>query len=139
MPPLALHDLGAGRTEAVKHDVMAFKAETARGELRQIRGTAVDLEDANAGAAAEVVVVPLARHFIARRFAGQGDRLQPAICNQRFEVAVHRGDTQSRHVGLGGRKHFLGAQRAVDFFKKSCVSLGVVGCYGPWADYTRST
>lgn len=106
---------------------MAFKAETTRGELYQIRRTTIDLEDAIAGAAAEVMVVLLACHLVTRRFTGQSNRLQPAICNQRFEVAVHRGDTQSRHVRLGGRKHLVGAQRTVGFVKNSAYRLALSG------------
>lgn len=64
-PLLTLRDLGAGHAEAIQHDLVPFKAETTRGELHQVCGTAVNFEDAVTVAATEMMVVPLARHLIA--------------------------------------------------------------------------
>ena len=87
---------------------MSLEPESAGRELQQVGVATVDLKDAIAGSAAEVMVVPFACYFVARRFTRQGDRLQPAVFDQRLDVAVHRSDAQARGIGLSRRKYLLG-------------------------------
>ena len=53
------------KRQAEESDVVAFEPETARRERGEVGRTGVDVEDAVADAAAEVMVVMLAGHFVA--------------------------------------------------------------------------
>ena len=72
---------------------MPFKLKTAWSEAREVGETAVDFEDAIACPAAKVMVVALARDFVALRLAGELNGDEPALGHEGFEGPVDGGDT----------------------------------------------
>jgi len=88
--------MGAIGATAVERQVMIFHNEAVWREAGHVAWTGMHIEDAVARAATEMVVVPMTGCLVARRLAGQGDRVRRAILGHQLQVAVHRGHA---HVG----------------------------------------
>ena len=67
----------------------------------------------------KVMMVRLACYFIACGLAWERDRIEPALRQQRLDIAIHGGNTQSFVVALRGAQRLLGRKRAV------CLDKGI--------------
>lgn len=105
----------AGVAATVEHDLVAFELETFRGQLGEITGAGVDVENAIAGAATEMVMVVFAGQLVAARLARQLDLVQPPLVEQSANVAVDGSDSEPGNAVLGGSKDFIRSDRTIDF------------------------
>jgi hypothetical protein len=92
---------------------MVFDREALRREAAEVARAGVHVEHTLALTALEVMMVVVPHRLEARVLAGQVHHLQLACLHQHLEVAVDRGDTQSRHGVLGCYQHLLRKKRAV--------------------------
>lgn len=90
---------------------MRFNGEAAWRELGQVAGASIDLEDAPAAAATEVVVVIVVREFVSRGITGKLHRDHVAGLDQPFEGTIDRGEPDSRRSTSSGGVDFLGPHR----------------------------
>lgn len=63
--------------------------------------------------ALEMVMVLLAGNLVAGRITGNLNRCQPAIFDQRFDVAINRGNSQTAMALLRGRQGFFQRERSI--------------------------
>lgn len=96
---------------------MVFQLEARGRQLVHVARAGVDLEDAFADAAAEVVMVAGTCALVAGRFAWQINGCKPAGCHQCCYCSVHRGDTQLVHAESALLQHFSGRKRPAMCFK----------------------
>ena len=94
---------------------MAGYAKSSR-RLRQHRpGAVAELKHAAALAAVKVMMVRFARNLIARRLAGQRNRIEPALCQKRLDIAIDRGNAQRLVMALRNAQRLLWRKRTVCF------------------------
>lgn len=105
----------AGVAAAVEHDLVAFELETLGGQLGEVAGAGMNIEDPIAGAATEMVVMVFASELVAAWLARQLDLVQPAFVEQGSDVAVDGGDAEARDAVLSGGENFTRPNRTVDF------------------------
>jgi photosystem II stability/assembly factor-like uncharacterized protein len=79
---------------------VALEAEAARSERAQVGRAGVDIVDAIAHPAAEMMMVVFSRHFVAARRAGEQDLREPLLFDERLDVAIDRRDADARNVLL---------------------------------------
>lgn len=77
---------------------MRSDLKTLRDHVAEAPHAAVQFIDLTAAIALKVVMVALAGEFIARGLARQLHRHQPTVFEQRFDVAIDRGDAQPVHL-----------------------------------------
>jgi len=94
-------------------DFMALHGEARGQELAQVAGAAHEFEDTPTVVTTEVVVVALARNFVALRLAGQFHHDKRAIFRKLLYRAVHRGDAELRQLTLSGRQNLLRRKRSI--------------------------
>jgi len=99
---------------------MAGNAETARKLGLGTEFASRKLENLATAIAAEVVVMRLAGDFIPHRFTGHGDRCEPITFQQRTDVAIYGGDTQTFDVGLRCAQYLFRRKRSIGLLK--CLS-----------------
>ena len=104
---------GAGGAEAVEEELVAgeLKAQGNRGGDGG-QDTAGEVVDAAAVAAVEVVVMAFAGDFVAGGFAGDLDGREPALGDERVDVAVDGGHADAVDEGLSGGEGFVGREGA---------------------------
>jgi hypothetical protein len=61
----------------------------------------------------EVMMMRLAGHFVTGRLAGERHCIQPALGQQRLDIAIDRGDTERLIVALRGRERLLRRKRTI--------------------------
>ena len=86
---------------------MAVHLKAIRRELLQVARAVVYVVHLVAKCAVEMVVVVVVRGLIAGVLARQVHRANQAVFYQRFDIAVHRGDTHARRLGRCGIQNFL--------------------------------
>ena len=79
---------------------MAGDAEAARKPGMGVEITYLEFADLAAAVAAEVMVMNFSCDVLAQDFAGHGDGCKPVILQQRADVAIYSGDTQTFDLGL---------------------------------------
>ncbi len=94
---------------------MALQLEAGRRELAQITRASLNLEDAVAPRATEMMMVLRPRAFVSRGLTRQLDRHQPSRLDQRVDCAIYGGDTQLRDMLATGLEHLKGTERSRDF------------------------
>lgn len=99
---------------------MAGNAEAARKLGLGTEFASLKLEDFATAIAAEVVMMRLASDFIPQRFAGHGDCCKPITFQQRTNVAIYGGDTQTFDVGLRCAQYLFRRKRSIGLLK--CLS-----------------
>ncbi len=82
----------------------------------------LEFEDFATTVAAEVVMMSLPSDFIPQRFAGHGDRREPITFQQRTDVAIYGGDTQTLNLSLRCAQYFFRRKRSIGLLK--CLSDG---------------
>ena len=75
----------------------------------------------------EVVMVRLACHLIAGRLPGQRDGVEPAIRQQRLDIAIYGRDPQGRVAMLGCGKSFFRRERPIRFDEGIANGLFLTG------------
>ena len=99
---------GAGGAETVQEELVAGQLEAGgNGWGGAGQGAAWQVVDAAAVPAMKVVVVAFAGDFIARRLAGDLDGREPAIGDERVDVAIDGGHADILHDALGRGKCFV--------------------------------
>jgi hypothetical protein len=99
------------RAPTVQHNFVRLELESFRGEPRKVARAPVDLKDAGAFATAKVMMMLGPRTFVARGFARELYRDQPAGLDQRVDRPVDGGDAQALDVLAACIEHFEGTQR----------------------------
>lgn len=109
--------------QAIKNDFVIFEREAIGDQRFEVAWAAVDLEDALAGAAFEVVVVFFARHFVAGGSVGQFDRREPAFFDAEFERTVD--GCEPKTIVVGGCEDLMGVERPAGVFDRlpDCAAL----------------
>jgi hypothetical protein len=79
---------------------MAGDAEAPWEPGVSVEFAALQLKDFATAVAAEVVVMSFSGDLIPQGFAGHGYGCKPVILQQRADVAIHGGDTQTFDLGL---------------------------------------
>jgi len=92
---------------------VALDLETARGEGGEVGRAGIDIEDAVADATAKMVMMALPGDFVPARRAWQLNFGETLLLDQRFEVAIDRGDAQAGHRCLGNGQGLSRRQRPV--------------------------
>lgn len=92
---------------------MGVDAKSRRCELAHVLEAAAHVEDARAAFAGKVMVVPLSRAFVSRRFSRNLDGFQPAFFEESGDCAVGRRDADAG----GGIHKFVDRQRAIATLK----------------------
>lgn len=92
---------------------MSSYTKTARRTWQCGGGTAAEFIHSPAFAAVKVMMVSLAGHFVASRLAGQRNRVEPTIRQQRLDIAIDGRNTQCLVVTLGCGESFFGRERAI--------------------------
>lgn len=64
-------------------------------------------------ATVKMMMVGLARYLVASRLAGQRNGFEPAVRQQRLDIAVDGGDAQRIVMMLGGSKRFFRREWAI--------------------------
>ncbi len=104
-------------TKPVEHDLVGFDEKPVRREAGQRAGAALDLEDAVANPAVEVVVVAFAGDFVARRGAGELNLDEFAVQHEAADVAIDGRDAQPRRQPLCVGENLTRAERPVGGYK----------------------
>jgi len=99
---------------------MASNAEAARKLGLRTEFASLKLEDFATAIAAEVVMMRLAGDLIPQRFTGHGDRCEPITFQQRTNVAIYGGYTQTFDVGLRCAQYLFRRKRPIGLLK--CLS-----------------
>ena len=102
---------------------MPRNAKTARWTRQDSAGTAAEFIHPPAFAAVKVVMVRLACHLVTRCLAWQRDRFEPALLQQRLDIAVHGRDTQRLVVVLACGKGFFRGEWPIRLDKGIANSL----------------
>ncbi len=92
---------------------MTLEREARRDDLAQRSDATGNLVHAIALATAEMVVVTLAAHFVARHLAGELNDIEPALVGQGPNVPVHCGNSQSPDLAPCKFKDFARSERAI--------------------------
>ncbi len=83
---------------------MAPDLEPSRRELVHRRQATLQLEHPAARVALEMVVMSLTCYLVNRLSTGEVDGCQPALLQERLDVAVNGGDAKTAHLGLRQRE-----------------------------------
>ena len=92
---------------------MPGHAKTTRRTRQCGAGTAAEFIHAPAFAAVKMVMVSLACHLVASRLAGERNRVEPTIRQQRLNIAIDGRNTQCLVVMLGRGESFLRRERPI--------------------------
>jgi len=92
---------------AIERDVMAFDSEAGRSELGQVAWAALHIEYTLTAGALEVVVVGMARAFVAWALSRQLHERDGLIFQQQLQIAVDGGQPESFHVDARRFQHLL--------------------------------
>ncbi len=87
---------------------MGFQLEAGGEQMAQLARAAMNLKDAAAFSACEVVMVGFASEFVTGGFAGKFDCGEPSLIDQRFHSAVDRGHAKAFVPRFGGFVDFGG-------------------------------
>jgi len=80
---------------------MAGDLEAGRGQRLKASETTGQLEHFATAFAVEMMVVGLSGKFVAGGFSGQFDRREPALLDERLDVAVYGGNADALLLGGG--------------------------------------
>jgi hypothetical protein len=97
--------------QAVQHNLVPFEGETRWREIFEGAGAPMDLEDASAQTAPEVVVMCLTGHFIAWRLTRELNGREPLGLHEGGDGAVHGSDAESLDVVATGLEDLVWAKR----------------------------
>lgn len=86
---------------------MATHGEARWSQARQVARAIVNIKNALANIALEVMVMRMLRRLVARAFAGQSDHGNLTRIDQQLHVAINRGHAHRRHLDLRRIQHFL--------------------------------
>lgn len=90
---------------------MAAHGEVVRQGGIERGKTPADVDDLPARVATEVVMVVTAGRLVATRLSRQVNELEDTLLRQQAQIAVNRGDSQSRNRPLGSNENLSGRQR----------------------------
>jgi hypothetical protein len=101
-------------------ELMAGNTEAARKPGLSTEFAPLQFKDFATTVAAEVVMMGLTGDLIPQRFAGHGDRCEPITVQQRTDVAIHSGDTQTLDLSLRCAQYLFRRKRSIGLLK--CLS-----------------
>lgn len=109
--------LSALPTLAVENDLVCFEPEAAGKRGRETRRADVDVENAVADTATEVMVMPLSVEFVARGLSGQVHGNDLPLVDHQTEVAIDRRRRDGRDKKARCRPQFLDRQRPISLLE----------------------
>lgn len=109
---------------------MPADGEAGGGEVVDRREAAVELVDAAAGFALEVVVMRLAGALVKNSAAGEVDGCEPGLSDESADGAVDGSDAQAADVALGEVEGFEGGERPVGAVEGGADGVELAGVAG---------
>src|SRR5580765_4207339 len=115
----------AGLAAPEQVELVALEREALGRPLAELVAAPDQVVHAIAGVATEVVVMPHAREFVARRLARQLDLRDVALVEQALDGAIHRSHAQSRRLRARCGEDLGGTQRAAGCFENLMDGLSL--------------